>query len=337
MAAEKVTDRPALPTPDASDIIHVVDVSDLTDGPAGTSKKATLGSLPGGGGGGGNIYDTDGQLTNSRILDVDGKELLFVNSDGTLTVNPDLLRLTQIKGENYLFIGNKDDIIHSYLSGLDVNIETKNGTWLRSGSASLSSPGDATNLIQLEDNRHNESVAEVQPGGETVLHYLDKRPTDRIILFKKRGSYHVDEHEHTAVTAGVLNINLAHNTTDATPQEMTIDANNTAIKLKPKRYPDTVAAASMAFEISVIARQSSAADSSKFWKITGIFKRTTPAVTVSMTGLNTTVVAEDAGAATWLVNVTADAASEALKIEVQGEAGKNINWFAECKALQTFI
>ena len=41
----KLTDRPALITPTPADLIHVVDVSDTTDDPAGSSKKVTLGDI----------------------------------------------------------------------------------------------------------------------------------------------------------------------------------------------------------------------------------------------------------------------------------------------------
>ncbi len=43
--AEKLTDRSVLANPALGDRIHVVDISDTTDDPAGTSKQATLASL----------------------------------------------------------------------------------------------------------------------------------------------------------------------------------------------------------------------------------------------------------------------------------------------------
>ncbi len=43
--AAKLTDQPTLTIPVASDILHVVDVSDTTSDPAGTSKQATLANL----------------------------------------------------------------------------------------------------------------------------------------------------------------------------------------------------------------------------------------------------------------------------------------------------
>jgi len=45
--AAKLTDQPSLAVPAPADVLHVVDVSDTSSGPAGTSKKATLESLGG--------------------------------------------------------------------------------------------------------------------------------------------------------------------------------------------------------------------------------------------------------------------------------------------------
>ena len=50
MATEKLTDKTELLTPEATDFIHVVDVSDTTSDPNGTSKKVQIGNLPSGGG-----------------------------------------------------------------------------------------------------------------------------------------------------------------------------------------------------------------------------------------------------------------------------------------------
>ena len=41
----KLTDRTTLAVPALPDIMHVVDVSDTTDGPAGTSKQATVSDI----------------------------------------------------------------------------------------------------------------------------------------------------------------------------------------------------------------------------------------------------------------------------------------------------
>lgn len=43
--AAKLTDQPALTTPAAGDVIHVVDISDVTSGAAGTSKQSQLGDV----------------------------------------------------------------------------------------------------------------------------------------------------------------------------------------------------------------------------------------------------------------------------------------------------
>jgi len=45
LLAAKLTDQPVLAVPAANDIMHVVDVSDTTSDPAGTSKQATIGDI----------------------------------------------------------------------------------------------------------------------------------------------------------------------------------------------------------------------------------------------------------------------------------------------------
>lgn len=49
MANKKVSSLTELTTPANGDLLHIVDVSDTTDGSAGTSKKVQVGNLPGGG------------------------------------------------------------------------------------------------------------------------------------------------------------------------------------------------------------------------------------------------------------------------------------------------
>ncbi len=46
MAQERLPALPALAVPDAADLVYVVDVNDATDHASGSSKKATVGSLP---------------------------------------------------------------------------------------------------------------------------------------------------------------------------------------------------------------------------------------------------------------------------------------------------
>ena len=50
MADQKLTDKTELLVPTATDLIHVVDVSDTSGSPEGTSKKMPIGNLPSSGG-----------------------------------------------------------------------------------------------------------------------------------------------------------------------------------------------------------------------------------------------------------------------------------------------
>lgn len=97
MAAEKVTDRPVLPVVEPNDIIHVVDVSDLTDGPAGTSKQTTAQAIAdlggGGGGGGGHVIREEGvDLPAQNNLNFAGLFVTATDNPGgaetLVTINP---------------------------------------------------------------------------------------------------------------------------------------------------------------------------------------------------------------------------------------------------------
>jgi hypothetical protein len=65
----KITDYPLKSSPASDDIVLLVDVHDTSQNPAGTTKKATVGSLGAGGGGGGNVSQS-GSSAAAGILKV---------------------------------------------------------------------------------------------------------------------------------------------------------------------------------------------------------------------------------------------------------------------------
>lgn len=107
-------------------------------------------------------------------------------------------------------------------------------------------------------------------------------------------------------------------TTDAAPTEIFIDGGATRL---------TIAAdTTCSFDIKIVAADNTSA---KAWNFSGGIKRDGAGNTSLSGAVKKTSFGEDDAAASWNVNVTADDANEALKIEVVGEVGKSIKWKAE--------
>lgn len=84
----------------------------------------------------------------------------------------------------------------------------------------------------------------------------------------------------------------------------------------------------------VIARQNTTGDT-KSWTFSASIKRGANAAATAMVASCTpTVVANDSGAASWALAVTADTTLGCLKVEVTGEASKTIRWVACVDAAQ---
>jgi hypothetical protein len=76
----------------------------------------------------------------------------------------------------------------------------------------------------------------------------------------------------------------------------------------------------------VQARQNTTGDSS-VWKVEGAIKRVANAASTILLGTPTvTLVGQDAGAAAWVLALTADTTAGGLKLTVTGEAAKTIRW-----------
>lgn len=85
----------------------------------------------------------------------------------------------------------------------------------------------------------------------------------------------------------------------------------------------------IAFTAEIVARDIGTGDSAR-WEAKGLIKRGANASTTTLVGTPTvTVTHNDAGAATWVIALSADTTNGALAITATGEAGKEIKWLAK--------
>jgi Tol biopolymer transport system component len=90
--------------------------------------------------------------------------------------------------------------------------------------------------------------------------------------------------------------------------------------------------ASYAFSGRIVARDLTTGDSA-VWKFEGMVKRNNGAA--SVTQISTiTLVAGDAGAATWSFTAVADTSNGALGFVSAGQAGKTIQWVAAVETVE---
>jgi hypothetical protein len=82
------------------------------------------------------------------------------------------------------------------------------------------------------------------------------------------------------------------------------------------------------FTVRVVGRNI-AGDESAGYVLQGVFDRKTGAGTTAIVGTVNKLAIEDAAVATaWDANVVADTAAGGIKVQVTGEASKNIDWTA---------
>jgi len=116
---------------------------------------------------------------------------------------------------------------------------------------------------------------------------------------------------------------LRRQTTDATPNvEMFLDGAAARMTIAMD--------ATWLFEIKVLARRTDVDNESAMYKFEGGLDNN--AGTTATLTVNKTVVHEDSPA--WDCNVTADDVNDSLKIDVTGEAAKNINWVAFVRTVE---
>jgi hypothetical protein len=123
---------------------------------------------------------------------------------------------------------------------------------------------------------------------------------------------------------------LARQTTDATATALTSDT-NAASTTNQVILPNNSA---YYFKVRVIAGVTGAGDT-KAWTLEGAIKRGAGVGTAAIVGtVTTTVIATDAGAATWAVTATADTTNGGLKITVTGQAATTIRWVAKAETVE---
>lgn len=122
----------------------------------------------------------------------------------------------------------------------------------------------------------------------------------------QRGHYHLQRNTTNATTATATAV---YNAAASASNTLTLN-NNSAVQ----------------FSGMVVAKQLSSTDA-KCWKFEGLIVRGASAGTTILTAaVTSTVVAAATGAAAWTVAVSADTTLGGLKVEVTGEAAKNIAW-----------
>jgi len=89
-----------------------------------------------------------------------------------------------------------------------------------------------------------------------------------------------------------------------------------------------------AFEALITARRTDANDESAAYRIFGCIDRNTGVATTALVGSLVEDIIEDTAA--WDVDINADTTNGALRVQVTGEAAKNIRWVATIRTTQTF-
>lgn len=159
--AEKLTDRTTAITADDLDWIHVVDVSDTTDSPQGTSKKISKANLFSGTGGGGTNDAAD--LTTGVLADARVQQSNVTQHQAALSIST-----TQVTGFDEaaqdavgaMFSGNTENgIVVTYDDGtnkvnFDVNDPTITLAGDLSGSAVMNNLGNVTISAQVANDSH---------------------------------------------------------------------------------------------------------------------------------------------------------------------------------------
>jgi hypothetical protein len=133
----------------------------------------------------------------------------------------------------------------------------------------------------------------------------------------------------TGVTQSALLL-LGRQTTDATATVLTSDT-SAASTTNQVILPNNSA---YSFSGEVIAGVTGAGDTAR-WTINGAIKRGANAASTTMVGTATvTMTHNDAGAAAWLVAVTADTTNGGIKVEVTGAAATTIRWVCRISTVE---
>lgn len=124
-------------------------------------------------------------------------------------------------------------------------------------------------------------------------------------------------------------LSLGVQTTDATQTELVSIGNTIS-----SRFFLLTNNTAIGFTILIVGAVTAAGDT-KIWEVKGGIKRGSTAASTAIVGsITKNVIAADAGASTWDVDVTADTTTGYLKVEVTGAASTTIRWTATIQAAE---
>ena len=124
-------------------------------------------------------------------------------------------------------------------------------------------------------------------------------------------------------------MSIGRQTIDATATILTADGNAAVAN---NQYTVANSSASQ-FSILVIAGVMDAGNS-KSWTITGLVKRGVNAASTVLVGSTVTSNFADAGAASWVIAVTADTTNGGITLTATGQAATTIRWVATVRATE---
>ncbi len=140
----------------------------------------------------------------------------------------------------------------------------------------------------------------------------------------------------SSITAGdvviangaVRNRVIYNETTNTTATELFVDGDGSTRLIIAD---DT----SWTFSIYIVAKRTDASGESAGYKYEGVIDRQSGAGTTALVGtISETIFAEDSSP--WSVTVMADTTNGSLKVEVTGEAGKDISWLGRVELSEVF-
>jgi len=145
MANKRITELGDIGTPSGSDVLEIVDVSDTTDSPEGTSKKVLVSAL---GGGGGAVSSVNGD-TGAVVVDLES----VLTEGGTAT-------------DLFIELGNSSD-------DNKVNIDGNSGSILFYDSVTNESLGINKSIIQRNKGGFQSNIAFTDPTANNVIEVQD--------------------------------------------------------------------------------------------------------------------------------------------------------------------
>jgi|694.fasta_scaffold51203_5 hypothetical protein len=124
---------------------------------------------------------------------------------------------------------------------------------------------------------------------------------------------------------------LGRETTNATATRLTSNNTSTGSTVNQVILPDNSA---YTFQGTCIAARTAAGDTSS-WKFEGAIKRGANAASTTLVAAVTpTVIAQDAGASTWVLAITADTTNGGIAVTVTGAAATTIRWVAKIETTE---